>query len=123
MCEDIMRTVSGRRGSPVTGTLKGYSRRAVKDEHFPALLSDPDSHVQGIVYRNISAAAWRRLDRFENVMYVRTPVQVELDNNVVISAEAYLTRPEYLHLLEESDWDFEYFLRNTKNRFQHHYPA
>ena len=119
MCEDIMQMASGTRRPPIAGILKGYSRRAVKGEHFPALLPDPDSTVEGIIYRNISVAAWGRLDRYENMMYQRNTVQVELDNGVVISAEAYLTRPEYSHLLDESAWDFQYFLRKTKSRFLH----
>ena len=38
MCEDIMREVSGVRLLQVSGKLKGYSRRGVKGEHYPAFI-------------------------------------------------------------------------------------
>jgi hypothetical protein len=42
------------------------------------------------------------------------PVQVELDSGVMLAAEVYVPRLQYVHLLEEADWDFEYFLRDEK---------
>ena len=71
MCQDIMSHVSGRRLSRVGGILKGYSRRSVKGECYPALIHDEKGQVEGVVYEHVLSASWDRLDRFEGDMYSR----------------------------------------------------
>ena len=114
MCDDIMREVSGCRLSQVPGTLKGFSRRSVKGEFYPALVPDEEGRVWGVVYRNVPNSAWDRLDRFEGEMYTRHLVQIELSNGRTLLATTYVAQPEFLDQLEQSDWDFADFLRNGK---------
>jgi gamma-glutamylcyclotransferase (GGCT)/AIG2-like uncharacterized protein YtfP len=121
MCEDIMEEVSGCRLSYVPGTVRGYSRRSVRGEHYPALVLDEEGRVEGVVYRNLPNSAWDRLDRFEGEMYVRQPVQIELNDGATLPATTYVVRPEFLHRLEESEWDFANFLCNGKERFRRDY--
>jgi len=123
MCDDIMREVSGCRLSHVPGTLKGYSRRSVKVESYPALVPDKEGRVEGVVYRNMPNSAWDRLDRFEDEMYARQLVQIELNDGTTLLAATYVVSPEFLDHLEQSDWDFADFLRNGKARFQRHYKG
>ncbi len=121
MCEDIMEEVSGCRLSCVPGTVRGYSRRSVRGEHYPALVLDEEGRVEGVVYRNLPNSAWDCLDRFEGEMYVRQPVQIELNDGATLPATTYVVRPEFLHRLEESEWDFVDFLSNGKERFRRDY--
>ena len=121
MCEDIMAEVSGCCLSYVSGTLKGYGRRSVKGEHFPALIPDAAGSVDGIVYRNVPEWAWARLDRFEGEMYARREVRVELRDGSIMPAETYVVHPEYQDQLEASAWDFEVFLSKGKTLFQNGY--
>jgi len=123
MCDDIMREVAGCPLSHGTGTLKGYRRRSVKGEHYPALVPDEDGRVDGVVYHNVPASAWDRLDRFEGELYERRRVRIELDNGTALHAAAYVVKPEYLDHLEPFEWDFAEFLRNGKARFQKHYKG
>lgn len=123
MCDDIMREVSGCRLSHVSGTLKGYSRRSVKDEPYPALVPDEEGLVGGVVYRNVPNSAWDRLDRFEDEMYARQLVQIELNDGTTLLAATYVVSPEFLDHLEQSEWDFADFLRNGKAKFQRHYKG
>ena len=118
-----MQEVSGLHLSHVVGILKGYSRRRVKGEHYPALVPDEEGRVEGVVYQNVSNAAWDRLDRFEGEMYTRKSVEIELADGTTLPAATYLVRPEFLDLLDQCDWDFEDFLRNGKARFQNHYKG
>jgi gamma-glutamylcyclotransferase (GGCT)/AIG2-like uncharacterized protein YtfP len=121
MCDDILRDVAGCRLSAVAGTLRGYSRRAVRGEPYPALVPDPEGRVAGVVYRDVPDAAWRRLDRFEGEMYVGQTVEVDLAEGGTLLAQTYVVRPEFRHRLAPSDWDFADFLRHGKARFQSHY--
>lgn len=121
MCEDIMEEVSGCRLSHEPGTLKGYSRRAVRGECYPAVMADEKARVGGILYRDVPDAAWERLDRFEGEMYARRPVQIESNDGALLLAATYVVRSEFLDHLEEHEWDFADFLRNGKALFQRHY--
>ncbi len=121
MCEDIMEEVSGRRLSCMPGALRGYRRRSVRGEHFPALVLDEEGYVEGIVYRNLRSSVWKRLDRFEGDMYIRQVVQIELNDGTALPAATYMWKPQFLDDLEESNWSFADFLRNGKEHFQRNY--
>lgn len=123
MCEDIMEEVSGCRVSGIAGVVRGYSRRPVRGERYPALAPDEKSRVEGVVYRNLPLSAWDRLDRFEGRMYVHRLVQVEMNNSAILPAETYIVRLKFLDHLEDSEWDFEDFLRGGKESFQLNYKG
>ena len=121
MCEDIMSEVARCRLSNVSGKLRGYRRRIVKGELYPALVQDEAGQVSGLVYREVPPSAWERLDRFEGEMYRRQSVQVELGDSTLLQAATYVVRPEFLGHLERSDWDFDGFIRSGKKRFLREY--
>jgi gamma-glutamylcyclotransferase (GGCT)/AIG2-like uncharacterized protein YtfP len=123
MCDDIMRDVSGCLLSRVSGTLKGYSRRRVRGELYPAIIADPDSCIDGVVYREVPTAAWERLDRFEGQMYLRQSVQITVNDGTLLHAETYLIKPKFIDCLEASEWDFEEFLQNDKASFERSYKG
>lgn len=123
MSEDIMEEVAGCGLAHDPGILRGYSRRAVKREVFPALIADAAGRVEGVVYHDLTAPAWERLDRFEGDIYVRTHVIIELSNGEIIPAETYVIHPASVDLLEPFEWDFAEFLRNGKTRFQEGYKG
>ena len=123
MCEEIMQEVSGCRLSPVPGILQGYCRRSVKNEHFPGLVPNAESRVDGVVYRDVPDSAWDRLDRFEGEMYARWLVQIELYDGAILPAATYVVKPQFLVRLEPSEWNFADFLRNGKTNFQKNYKG
>jgi gamma-glutamylcyclotransferase (GGCT)/AIG2-like uncharacterized protein YtfP len=123
MCEDIMGEVSGCRLAYVPGTLRGYSRRSVRGEHYPALVPHEEGRVEGLVYRNVPDSAWERLDRFEGEMYARQLVQIELNDGATLPAATDVVQPEFLANLDQSDWDLADFLRNGKASFQRHFKG
>jgi gamma-glutamylcyclotransferase (GGCT)/AIG2-like uncharacterized protein YtfP len=121
MCDDIMREVAGCCLSHVPGILKGYRRRSIQGEHYPALVPDVEGRVEGVVYLNVPNSAWERLDRFEGEMYARQGVQIKLNDGVMLGADTYVVRTAFLDRLDESDWDFTNFLHNGKASFKRHY--
>ena len=123
MCEDIMIDVSGFRLPHAVGTLKGYSRRSVTGEQYPAIVPDKKAVVRGVVYRNVPDAAWDRLDRFEGEMYKRRTVNIELNGGGLLQAETYIIHPRFLDRLDLSDWDFDDFVASGKVNFQKHYKG
>jgi gamma-glutamylcyclotransferase (GGCT)/AIG2-like uncharacterized protein YtfP len=124
MCADIMHAVSGcpqLAASP--GLLHGYSRLCVRGEHYPGLVPRPGASVEGVVYHDLPADAWARLDRFEGDMYVRASVGVELDGAKVRRMQTYLVRPGLVGRLEDRVWELENFLHHGKAEFERAYAG
>lgn len=120
MCDDIMAAVCGLPAASLASQpawLAGYGRHPVRGEHYPGMVAAPGQAVEGRVYLDLPASAWPRLDVFEGEYYERLPVRVAPDGGPEITAETYVFRPQFVHLLGEGDWDFEAFLREGKSRF------
>ena len=99
-------------------TLRGYARRRIRGELYPALVrSVPESVVQGILYRGVSAADVAALDRFEGEgeAYARIRVPLELADGELSGAWTYL----YLHSsrVEETAWEPTRFEMSDLARF------
>jgi len=123
MCGSIMREVSGFDLPAVPGTLKGYCRRSVKGELYPAIMPYRGGCVEGVIYRCVPGLAWERLDRFEGEMYVRKRVRISLSEGTAFPAATYVVQPGFEHCLGRSDWDFGEFLLEGKASFQRYYKG
>ena len=86
------RVVAGEyRSEP--GTIRGFERRRIAGQVYPALLPAPDdSALTGVLYRDVTAGDVRALDRFEGEgeAYRRIPVAVELGSGEVVEGWTYL---------------------------------
>jgi len=123
MCEEIMVEISGCRLSHVFGTLKGYERRSVMGEPYPAIVPHKENSVEGVVYQNVPDRAFDRLDRFEGEMYERQSVNIELNRGGALPAETYVIKEAFLNLLDHTDWDFDDFIVGGKASFQRQYKS
>jgi len=123
MCEDIMLAVTGQRFSRNAGFLRDYQRRRIKGEVYPGLIPKPGGIVEGIVYRDVSDAAWDLLDAFEGEMYQRQIVRVSIEDSTSLEAHTYVIRPEFKDRLGSGEWDFEKFLRRGKKTFEGRYAG
>jgi gamma-glutamylcyclotransferase (GGCT)/AIG2-like uncharacterized protein YtfP len=123
ICEDIMQEASGCLPEHRRGVLNGYARRRVRDQVYPGLLQRAGDRVDGVVYLDVPASAYERLDRFEGEMYARQTVSVDMASGGLLTAETYIVRPEYVDRLEEAEWDFSEFLRSGKSRFRAGYAG
>ena len=121
MCEDIMQEVAGCLPQHHNGILKGFKRRQIRGEQYPAVFPDRDACVEGVVYQGVSDVSWDRLDRFEGEMYIRQNVVVGLQDGTTIVAMTYVLRPEYVGCLDEMEWSFTEFLSGKKVLFQRQY--
>ncbi|MCG6929297.1 MAG: gamma-glutamylcyclotransferase [Desulfofustis sp.] len=109
MFERIWTSVVRGQYESLHGTLYGFKRRSIRNEHYPALVPGPlTAAVKGILYLHIDDGDLRRLDSFEGSYYARKTVQVHTDNNI-FQAEAYVLEPEYRHLVTDQDWDPDRF--------------
>ena len=104
-----MQAVTGRCYVPEPASLDGYARFAIRKQVFPGIVARQGEQVAGLVYRNIDTADFLRLDDFESDIYFRELVTVILEDQSHTSAFTYIVSSDFHHLLDNSDWDPEYF--------------
>ena len=121
MCAEIMAEVAGKRLPYTPAVLTGYRRFLVRGEQYPGVVDDPAGTVSGLVYHDIDATGWRRLDRFEGEMYQRRPVTVQLAGGGLAQVDCYVIRSAFLHRLTRTEWDYTAFLLRGKRMFQQQY--
>lgn len=117
MCDEIMCAVAGNKLRRSSAMLKGYRRRAVRGEAYPAIFADPDGSVCGMLYLSVPASSWNKLDEYEGDMYSRERVHVVLEDGTTVPAETYVVSPVFLNHLAAADWDYERFIRHDKARY------
>ena len=123
ICEDIMQAVSGQRKGFEAASLQHYERRSVIEQPYPALIERADATVTGVVYRDISDDMWQRLDLFEGERFERRLVTVQLLDGGETEACVYVLLPEHWHIVRDSGWDFERFMKEGRGTFESQYPG
>jgi gamma-glutamylcyclotransferase (GGCT)/AIG2-like uncharacterized protein YtfP len=95
-------------------TICGYSRHAIVDADYPALVKSRSiDRVDGYLFYPRSMDDIKRLDDFESDSYCRDKVEVVDSDGRTIEAYAYVWC-DGLEDLEEADWKFEEFERKYR---------
>jgi gamma-glutamylcyclotransferase (GGCT)/AIG2-like uncharacterized protein YtfP len=94
--------------------LHGFTRRRVHQDVYPVIFRSDDSEwVDGVVYFGISADDLRRLDAFEADAYDRQPHTVIVEGFERHVADAYVLKDCYKHLINNCEWDPQWFAREA----------
>ena len=127
MCEDIMHKVSACRPAHAPATLGNYRRCRVDGEVYPGVVAEQGGLVRGLVYFDVPAEAWARLDAFEGEMYCRSIVLLTgadvCGDEISLEAETYVVRPEFVHRLLPVEWSLAEFLESGRQRFEAGYAG
>lgn len=102
-----------------TVTLKGYQRKCVLDQEYPAVVytGREEDQVIGRVYFDVSPQDQVALDVFEGKEYLRRTEQVQRQNQQFCEVDVYVYRPEYHAHLSEQDWCVDTFEREGLPKF------
>ena len=93
----------------VRGVLHGYSRRAVLNAYYPAIIKgDENDKVEGFIFYPRNADDCRHIDDFEGDLYRKEKVTVVTTNGVEVEAYVYVWN-KGLEDLAETDWSYEEF--------------
>ena len=117
----IIKAVTGNVYTGIKAKLPDYSRRALRNEVYPAIIAEPGANVEGVLYQNIQPEAWMRLDRFEGDMYDRKVVQVEIEGGPEVRCSTYVIKPQYMHVLDQVPWNYHAFLLHHQQQFSKDY--
>jgi len=81
MFAEIMHAVAGMRPVALAARLHGWERRAIRAANYPAAFPEKASpshkSLEGVLWLDLSAQAWQRLDVFEGTDYARVQVTVQ----------------------------------------------
>ncbi len=121
MSKEIMHAVSGHRFAATPAVLRGFRRNRIRGEEYPGIVPSPGDQVEGIIYRDLTADDWKRLDLFEGEMYERSAVPVRLQDGTFEQAQTYVLRPQFKDRLSAEPWTLEEFMRSGKARFESQY--
>ena len=105
-----MQAVTGKDLTPVTASLAGYQRFKFIDRTFPGIIKNDACSIEGALYKDIDEKILERLDQFEDLMYERRLLDVQVEDQTE-EAFAYVVKDEYRRCLSEEEWDLEEFKR------------
>ena len=107
---EVMQAVTGLDLKPVAATLSAYQRFKIKEKTFPGLIQKENSITDGMLYRDLDIDAIESLDHFEDVMYERCLVDIQVGNEIE-QAFVYVTQKEYEDCLLNEEWSLDEFKR------------
>ena len=109
---EIMTTVTGRHFPAVAATLGGYARYCVKNAIYPAIVVEAGAQTEGTLYCDIDPVSLRRLDRYEDSIYVRRTVNVRTVDGAIRAAQTYIVPAQRRWILSARPWDKMHFARH-----------
>ena len=110
MFERVWAKVVGGKYEKVDARLHGFRRRKVRSENYPAVIPGNNvDHIDGKIYLNVSKSDIKSLDKFEGEYYQRELAECELPDGGKITAWVYVLKEKYWNLIEDEEWDLNWF--------------
>lgn len=116
---EVMACVTGQAYPAVPARLPHFARFRIRGKSFPGIRPEPGASVEGLLYRDLTAAAIESLDAFEDDFYLRQALDVVTCSGAAVQAFVYVMNPQYHGLLEDTTWDLEHFKRHSLGDFLH----
>ncbi len=114
---EVMQAVTGTAPSWTSATASGFAQYRLVDRVYPGMTVEKGGITSGIVYHDLSAAAWILLDAFEDVHYQRVLIQIGEGPGIERPAFAYIIPPHNHRLLSSVMWSKEWFAENHLTRY------
>ena len=123
MSPEVVHVLLGRipKSIPSPCRVLGYSRHPVKDRVYPAMIpADKNSHVDGMIWLDLSEREMQAFDFFEEDDYQRRLLQIQIlakndnsmvptDDNEIVQAEGYIWTNPLSQLELNAEWSYENF--------------
>ncbi len=90
MFPDVWRRVTGLMEPGGAATLADHAARRIRGQSYPALVQEPGTVVDGVIYRGVTPEAVAALDAFEGSFYRRIAVDVHTADGPTEPAWVYL---------------------------------
>ena len=115
---DVRRAVLGRLAPDAVepAVLPGWRRYAAKGVTFPIAYPDPKAEIEGVLARDLSAAAGRLLDAYEGDGYRRTKVEI-VAGDKKLTALLYVDDGRGTWVAAPGAWDYTTWVERDKRAF------
>jgi hypothetical protein len=115
---DVRQAVLGRLAPEMVepATLPGWRRFAAKGVTFPIARPDPKAEIEGVLARDLSAAAGRLLDAYEGDGYRRTKVEI-VAGGKTLSAILYVDDGSGTLVPTPVAWSYATWAKRDKRAF------
>ncbi len=101
---EVMEAVTGRPWASAQAWIKGFAKFLLKGRIYPGMTAVQGSICSGRVYYRIDSRTLEILDAFEDEVYTREQIEVEVEGGRFLQAHAYLIRPQDRACLTAAPW-------------------
>lgn len=108
---EVFATVTGQQVQGLPTRVEGYARYRLKGLPYPGLVAEPNSMTHGMLYHDLNAESWMRLDQFEDIFYRREILEVWSPELGTIRAKGYVIPPGESRRIDWREWSLEEFRR------------
>lgn len=106
---EVMEAVTGRSLASVEARAKGFAKFLLKGRIYPGMIAFPGAVCSGRVYYHLDRRTLETLDAFEDEVYSRERIEVEVEGGQFLQADAYLIRPQDRECLTTIPWQPDEF--------------
>ena len=107
---EVMEAVTGRTFSSAQATAKDFARYMLKRRIYPGMVEAEGQTTQGLLYYNVDSQSLEVLDAFEDEIYRRQRVTVQIQPGDWIEAYSYIIPLEEKSVLTSQPWCRDFFM-------------
>ncbi len=109
MVPSVMLEVTGRTLSGEPARLQAHARYRMRGAVYPGIVEEAGAVTDGLLFRDLDAITWQRLDEFEDRIYDRVIVSCALPASGRIES-AYVYRVRQRGVLSAEPWSLDTFV-------------
>ena len=106
---EVMEAVTGQAWASTEAWAKGFAKFLLKGRSYPGMTVVQGSICSGRVYYHIDRRTLEILDAFEDEVYIRERIEVEIEGGRSLQADAYLILPQDRKCLTSIPWQPDEF--------------
>ena len=107
---EVMEAVTGRSLASAEARAKEFAKFLLQGRIYPGMIAVPGAVCPGRVYYHIDRRTLELLDVFEDEVYTRERIEVEVEEGRSLEAYAYLIPPRYRERLTSTPWKPDEFM-------------
>lgn len=107
---EVMEAVTGKAWASAEARAKGFAKFLLKGRIYPGMTAVQGSICSGRVYYHIDSRTLEVLDAFEDEVYARECIEVEVAEGRFLPAYAYLILPRDRECLTSTPWQPDEFM-------------
>lgn len=107
--QEVMKILLGKSIEYEDLSIKGFKRRRLKGEVFPAVINSDSERVSGRVYFGITEEDFLILNKFEGDYYSPVTINIETKRIGKTLAIIYVLREEFFSFFSSEEWEVNHF--------------